>query len=33
MLSQVGCKWPVILNTGNHEHLTPEDEEILQKTF
>lgn len=29
MLSQVGSRWPVILNTGNHEHLTVEDEVIL----
>lgn len=33
MLSQVGSRWPVIMNTGNHEHLSPEDEEILEKSF
>ena len=33
MLSQVGSRWPVILNTGNHEHLTIEDEIILEKSF
>lgn len=26
MLSQVACRWPLILNTGNHEHLTLYDQ-------
>lgn len=33
MLSQVASRWPLILNTGNHEHLTPEAEMIQEKSF
>lgn len=33
MLSQVASRWPLILNTGNHEHLTVEAEMIQEKTF
>lgn len=33
MLSQVASRWPLILNTGNHEHLTIDDEVILQTSF
>ena len=33
MLSQVGSRWPVVLNIGNHEHLSLNDEIILDKTF
>ena len=33
MLSQVGSRWPVIVNTGNHERKNIEDTVLLNNTF
>ena len=33
MLSQVSCRWPVILNAGNHEHLSKDDLYLFNNSF
>ena len=33
MLSQVGSRWPVIVNTGNHERKDIQDVVLLNNTF
>ena len=32
-ISQVSCSWPVIINTGNHEHYSKYDFKILNDSF
>ena len=33
MLSQVSPRWPLILNPGNHEHKTDEDEILMNASY
>ena len=33
MLSQISCRWPVILNAGNHEHISKTDMYLFNNSF